>query len=380
MLNQIVMFSITLTLWVGVFVIVAFMLSRYDICFTQLEEGVAKGVMRGETLDHFLMHWKGHYLYDPRRSYYDPRYPKWEMYKLSDSNSHISSYAWWQIHWRFFERWGVYWYGLYPFKKIYVYRFIWNEHHIGTDGKEGSLYRDENTDFIFVKPFAYWIKLREARDKNNLPLDLDYLLTVRINNPYKALFDIDDWLGRATADANNEAKVHVGGSSIEELRTERSSQRGASQFVLHMLNISANTSTRYGVTLDAVSLVNVIPTSETDEAAASDEVKKALVAKRTAELNAAAAVETAKGEAQATREVAKGNADAIKTVYDQVKDYGEMGVILQGLDALKTAEKSPGTTIIWAQNPLGGIADAVHGLMKSAQPKQTPPTATTSTS
>ncbi len=361
------------------YVIVAYALAMYDICFTFGREGAAKAIVKGAAFDHFIMWWQGHRLNDPRRLSFVPGRP-WEVLETGDTAKRPSAYAWWQIHWKVLELFGIYWYGLYPFKQVYIYNFKWIEQTLGEDNKMKPWYRDEFTDFIFVMNFAYWVKLVAAEDKENEPLDLDYLLTIHINNPYWALFRIDDWLGRTSADANNAAKRYVGSNTFEHIKAEMlNSTSTMSDFAEKIHGINTNSVTEpgehgvcdsYGVTVKAASLVAVALVGSNRE-----ELEKAKTAIVVAEQNAKASVATAKGDADATRERAKGQADAIETVYRKVDEF-DNGVVLQSLDALKEASKSPGSTIIWANNPLGGLTAALDGLVtkpRTARPPESPP-------
>jgi len=379
---------------VALFFTTAYVLSHMNFCFTRIQEGTAKAIMKGEALDYFMMRWRGHYLNDPRRSYYDPRIHPWEVLKLHNPNGYESAYKHWQWHWRALERVGIFWFGLSPFKERWVYRFKWQEMLNTADGAK-PWFRDEYTDFIFVKGFTYWIKLQAAEDKDNEPLDLDYLLTTRTNNPKKALFDIDDWLGRMTADANNAGKIYVGFRPFNDIKREVTSQGATtSEFAKCMLALTHNvvtqpdgrgTSECYGITVDAASLVDANPAGVSRKEII-DSFSARIIAERNAQAAVATAkgtarseIETAKGTAQAARIVAKGNADAIETVYRKVDEFGEMGLVLQQLDALKTAEKSPATNIIWANDPLGGLAAALRGFIPKSTQSQTPPAPGTTT-
>jgi hypothetical protein len=359
------------------YVTTAFVLASFDICFTFGIEGAAKAVMRGGVCDRILMWWRGHYLNQPGLRGYNPLIRTGEVLRSNKPDSRASQYAWWQLHWKFLELLGIYWYGLWPFKKIYNHEFEWVEQEIGEDGKPKPKHRKEFTDFIYVKNFPYWVKLPGVEDATNEPLNLDYLLTVHINNPYWALFMTDDWLKRTTADSNNCGKIYVGSHTFNQIKTESSAVgQVTSDFATVMCGLSTNLVTEpgtggtrrsYGVTINGAALVSATPAGIVQE-----KVQQALVAKRLAELNADATVAAAEGEANATRARAKGQADAIDTVYGKVEEYGELGLALRQLDTMQASAASPNTTVIWANNPLGGLKDWFGGL-NIKTPAPTPP-------
>lgn len=386
--------ALAVVLSLAAIVAVAYLLALNDICFTFGIEGAAKMVVKNNVFDHAMMWWQGHRLNDPRKLSYDRNNRAWEVMGTGDQTRQPSLYAWWQLHWRFLELFGIYWYGLYPFKRIYVYEFKWTEQTLSDANEMKPWHRDEHTDFIFVKNFAYWIKLVAAEDKDNEPLDLDYLLTIQVSNPYYALFKIDDWLGRTSADTNNAAKMYVGERTFDEIKREKVGSNSASEFAEHLYEINGNsitqpgaqgTKTSYGITITAVSLVEV-----TFAGVAREELARASTAKIVAERNAEATVATAKGEANATRErakgdadaareLAKGNADAIETVYSAVEKHGDAGLRQRELDTLRETANSPNNTFIWANNPLNNVMD-LFGKGRAPRPApEDPPKQSTAT-
>lgn len=374
---------LTIILVLVAFVVVAYVLALSNICFAFGIEGAAKIVVKNGVFDHALMWWEGHRLNDPRRLTYDPANRAWEVLETGNPSDKPSPYAWWQLHWRFLELFGIYWYGLYPFKDIHIYRFKWTEETLGENNRQIPKHRDEYTDRIYVMNFAYWIKLVAAENADNEPLDLDYLLTVQIKNPYWALFHIDDWLGRVSADANNAAKMYVGSRTFDDVKREAKVSTGnMSEFAQELYELNTNSPTQpgtsgvqdaYGVKITAASLVEV-----SFAGIASEELTRATTAKIVAEREAQAAVATAiglanatreraKGDADAARELAKGQTDAIETVYRKVDEFGDAGLIQRELDTLRETANSPNNTFVWANNPLGS------SLRDFLRPRGTPP-------
>lgn len=378
-------FIVNVTLISGI-ILVALMFAAYAMaksgfCFTFIKEGTAKAIMRGGTFSHFIMAWAGHSLNDPRRMSYDRAHPAWEVLYWADRpNAHPSPYAWWQLHWRFFALFGIYWFGLSPLYRIYRYEFEWTEQKFGEDGQPCPWHRSEWTDFIFVKAFPYWTELKGAEDAENLQLDLDYLNRVEINNPYKALFGIEDWLDQGTADSNNRAKVYTGDHSFNQIKKEKEHEEsGMSGLTRYVTSINDNLLTSpdhnkgapdlYGMTVVGCSLVSVSTAGKVKE-----EAEKALAAEELEKLRAKAVVAAAEGYAEAERVKAHGDADAtvtratgeadaIKKRYDSITSYGEEGVRLYEMDTLtKTASSPNNTTFVWANNFLrdffGGRAPA----------------------
>ncbi len=371
------------------FLLTVYLLAKLNLFFTILEEGTAVAIMRSAGgFDHFIMKWNGHYLNDPRQPWYNPGPSAWEVLGVHPDNADQppSIYRfpvyWLAPVWRMLEHFGIYYYGLYPFKQVHSYTFDWTEQRIkeGTNDYE-PWHRVARTSFIYVKRFSYWVRLLAAEDEDNIPLDLDYLLTVMVNNPYKALFSIGDWLARTIADANNRAKTFTGASTFEDMTKERTKrdQAQVNEFSSNVLQINDNVWTEhglggtresYGVTVAAVSLVEVALAGENRQVLAA-----ATTAKIVAKKNAEAAVETAEGAAKAVKIAADAEKYAVDTVYSEIERHGAEGIAIRQLDSIvKAGDK--GNQIIWANNP---ILDAVREFMRGFRTTPpSPPSATNS--
>jgi regulator of protease activity HflC (stomatin/prohibitin superfamily) len=390
--------GVILALTLAIICFLAFALAKSGIFFAIVQEGTAVPIERsGGGFDHFIMNWKGYTLNDPRQPWYNPAVPEWEVipWAPADLANPPSIYRfplyWLAPLWRLLERFGIYWYGFYPFKQIGYYMFDWTEKAI--DEKTNDYkpwHRQALTSFIFVKSFVYWITLTAAEDKDNIPVDLDYLLTVQINNPYKSLYTISNWLNRLSADANNEAKIFVGDSTFEELKSERRSTSGqnVNDFAKAVSSININLPTEmgsvgtresYGATIKAVAMDEVTLAGSEKES-----IAKATVAKITAQKNAEAAIATAEGNAKAFAIEAEGRAKAVKTaadaekyavdtVYSEISKYGPQGIAIRQLQAMETAAKSGGQQIIWGNNPLMPLAEAARTFGSTvSRPNPTP--------
>ena len=388
--TDVIMLFVTIAVVLSAYTLLAYLLALSNLWFTFGREGAAKAVMNGGVFSHFLVWWQGHRANDPRKWSFKRRVRRWE---ILETNKKVSQYKWWQLHWRWLELFGIYWYGLYPFKQIYTYKFEWTEQRAGSHNEPLPWHRNELTDFIFLKNFPYWVRLSAAEDLDNEALDLDYLLTVQIVNPYWALFRIDDWLDRTSADANNKAKMYVGARNFEAIKREKlTPDQTMSEFAQDLLVINTNSVTEpdangtissYGVKITAASLVEVaFAGSNAQEVAAATTAK--IIAKR----NAEARVETAKGDAKAAVKAAKGKAKAIRAVNDAVKEYGSLGLALRQIEALEsTADSQNNTTLVWANNPLDRVSQALENFGRGSPPTPpipsaptTPPTPPTGTS
>ncbi len=355
-----------------------------DILYTKVREGTAKAVMRGKSLNHLVMSLKGSHLNDPEASWFDPSIPEWEVVKnepgiTCDSRKFLSRSL------------GLYFVGIPPFRSVYAYTFSWNEMRRNkSSGVEEVWPRDERTNFIYAVPFPYVILLSEAETDDRLPVDVEYLLTVRVVNPFKALFDTEDWMQVVTGAVNGVARNFVGHQNYDDLVSDIPKDGDATGhgkfFQLlkglndHLPDGSDGLHAKYGLVIEAADIQRVDIAGKH-----KDDILKATVAAYTADQEAYATKAAGEATADATRQVGfaeaevtakrgeaeaavlrqKGlaSADALKARTKVLVNAGSMGSVIAQTEAM--ASTGPGKTVIWANNPLMGaipaVADALAG-------------------
>ncbi len=96
---------------------------------------------------------------------------------------------------------GIQFYGIPGLHKIYDYRFRWNSlrQNPGKNTEEsgGGIYfepHDYILRYVLFQSDIYYAKLEKAEDRRMLQLDVDFTIAVRVRNPYKALFRVQEWL------------------------------------------------------------------------------------------------------------------------------------------------------------------------------------------
>jgi len=174
--------------WVGViyalvmiFPVIFWGLAEDNICFTFVSEGTAKVVTRSGAFRKVLLQWEGRKL-DGNGYVKLIEKPK-EGDLLPKRKSSRQKFG------RLFG--GLRFYGLWPLADMLVYQMQW----WGVDGKgEVDFHEKELLDFVLVRPDLYWGEVTEAEDKNLLPLRVEFVLTLRVVCPRKALLDIQNYL------------------------------------------------------------------------------------------------------------------------------------------------------------------------------------------
>lgn len=145
--------------------LVYFVLAPKNIFFTFIPEGYAKVVVRAGKFQKTLIQWTG---------------------KTIDEHGNVVDVDGEEFH--LFG--GLRFYGWWPLDKIYEYKFKWISIDENGDFENRS---EEMLGHVMLKPDVYGCLVRAAEDKDLIPLDLKLVLGMRVINPYKALFQIQNW-------------------------------------------------------------------------------------------------------------------------------------------------------------------------------------------
>ena len=379
---------------------VATRLSKTDTVFTRVPEGTVKAIMRGASFERLVMSFKGYHLNDPGESWYDQSIPAWEV--LSHGQNEDTKY---DSRPAFMRQAGVYFVGFLPsFTSVKRYQFSWTEPKLDLKtNKQISWSRDEETDFIYVSNFPYIMNLSGAECADGIPLDVKFQVVLRVTNPYKALFDTENWHETVVGEILRLGRDFVGSRTYKELLSEtpkgKTDNTGTtvddgesfsckivkltnelpddrSDADTHEKGLSGN----YGVTVVTVNVEEVEISGE-NKAQYQQTTLKAY----TAEQDAIAIERAADAAAYSTRVQANADADAklLKSkakaratlqigiaesmvltrrlrALDQFKDLGKL---VAQVDAMKA--DGPGKTIIWANSPFIQSHQGLAGLLSA---------------
>ncbi len=356
---------------VGVIVFPFFLqwLAQENILFTTVREGTVKAIVRGKSLDRFVMAFAGYHLNDPTKPWYKPfftkednsqeRIPDWEIMYHGKGNKRgfaEENDLYYDDRPRFLQHLGLYWVGWPWSNSVYVYAFEWNETFTDkADGKEKVLPRAEATDFIFVADFTYAIVTDGAETKDRLPINVLTLVTTAVRNPYRALFSGEDWMRRVTSAINSQRRAFIGNKLFEELIQTKEDERTAFSAPIIKLTDSLpddegkplphGLKGRYGVIIRTAD-VQTIELSGEAKKEHQEAATKAYVAKQEAE----ATVLTGEAKAKVVERVGEAEASALAKRLKVIKENGEDGMLLAQLDAMRDAGGA-GARIIWANSP-----------------------------
>jgi len=298
------------------FFLIYFWWAPNNLFWTFVPEGRAKIIVRGDAFKKVLIQWQGHKLIEQAAP--DGSADKGDVIESPAKKTLFG---------------GLRIYGCWPFDDVFVYNFSWTNL---TESGEPKTHVKETLDYILLKDDVYLVEVKEAEDRAMLPLDVQIILTIRILNPYKALFQIQNWLEAVKNRIEPAIRDCVTKDTFENWIAEPK-DLGQRIFVnLKKKNgIVTELRTRYGVDLRALGVRDVNP---------SGDFRGITVKKVTAEKERERILVEADAEKQ-----------RIEMVYRQVQQFGKIGELVRVLEALEKAPSGGSKLIL----PLPGMADLI---------------------
>ena len=278
----------------------AWILANFDICFTFVEEGTAKAVVRGKEFHKFLLQSKEMKF----------RERSWDIVPLRPDEQPEKRY--------WFERWsGARWVGLWPFFSIYNYKFKWTV--AKQEEKDGKIVttpdmRERTIGSIYIRDVVYYGKVESAETTDNTPVDVEYLLTVRVTNPYKALFRVHRWLEAVIDLTSQRGRQYIGTRSYKQLIAEEGDEQN-SGFAGGIQALRGHLAKNFGVKFVYADIASVEFSRTTKK-----EYVEASTAAYLADAKAVAIVTEAKAEAKKIEIKGKAEANALKARMDQFQN------------------------------------------------------------
>lgn len=228
---------------------------------------------------------------------------------------------------------GLRFYGFWPISDILIYNFRWT--NITTDGKISR--HEKILDTMILKTDMYLVEVKEAEDKDLIPIDVRAVLTIRITNPYKAMYIAQDWLENVVNIIKPAIRNEIRKNSFLDLIQGNTKGTISKDFKETLgENIFEEAKNKgdidelektYGVTLSAIRVEDINPES--------DSLRKITLKKIEAEKTAEVTVIEAEGIAEATIIKAKGEADAFSKKAVAWRNEGvepKIGMTVEGLD------------------------------------------------
>jgi regulator of protease activity HflC (stomatin/prohibitin superfamily) len=347
-----VVFTVCLMAGLG-FLLVYFWWAPNNLFWTFVPEGRGKVVVRGDAVKKILVQWKGHALVTargalrPDTSVSPPR-------EEGDVVECVTKRRFWG---------GLYLYGTWPLDDLYIYDFRWT--NMTHDGQIQP-HDEKGLDYVLLKDDVYWAQVKAAEDSNLLPLDIGLVLRLRVVNPYKALFVVENWL-ETVINMVEPAVRYVVSTGTYENWVRLPKDLGNEVFQkLVAEGLVGTIRSRYGIEMVSLGVKSFDPSrvdtlDETRQATlrqylAEQERKKieteALAARQKAITEAEGTkqklITEGEGESAKIKLIAEAEANRMRQVYEVVKEYGEVGTLFRLFEAL---EKTPSAAGQWVLIP-----------------------------
>lgn len=313
------------------FCLIYFWWAPNNLFFTFVKEGTAKIVVKGHKFHKAIIQFKDHGLDNPETTVNILQLPEGE-----EEKKHLFG--------------GLKYYGLWPIDDIFVYEFQWVG--MATNG-ELELHPPEHLDYIFIKDDVYGCEVVKAEDKELMPLNIKLTFTVRIVNPYKALFVIENWYETMINRITPYIRDFITTDTYAKFITDPQRIGVGVKAKLEEENILKELKDRYGVEIRRIEVNAINPQKEFREAT----MKKVLALRERDKT-----LTNARAEKDRLKIIALGEKERISIVYTAVKEFGLLGEKIRGFEAL---EKSPGEGSKWV------IPADLASLLPGSPPKNT---------
>lgn len=321
---------ISLLLWFAVsimlFVLLAvgiYKMAENDFCFTRNMSGRIKVIVAGEQVVKFVGWIPGYHVFSHNGEIVSLENPDDNLKVMVENDTNPVDIL--------FNKLGITFVGIWPFYKVYQYTFKWTE-WIKKDGavENIAVTRDDKTDHLRFR-FPYLIKISEVETKGKVPVTIMVLVTPRIVNASRALFESGgEWLTNLSAAVQSATRDWVGMHELEEItQAQNETNSGYVKYILD-LNIPSQNNQGleklFGIQIDVINFL-----SYELAGGAQERLEKATTEQYVAAQEAVAAEEKAKGQAKSITIVAEAEAKAMT-----IKGSAKAKAVLDLLNAISS--------------------------------------------
>jgi len=290
-----------------------YLLAKSDMFFTIVQEGTAKAVLLNGRFHEMLMSFRGH---DFKGDATKDEVERWEIIQKKTKTGWIWSTL--RVASFGLVGGGMYWIGVYPFAQIHTFKLKWSSLEQKKEGDKPVVTfntKEVPIRAILVRSDVYALFLENVEVKGGVPVSMIFAITIKVVNPYKALFKIEKWLEATLNQLGSELRKMLGGVSYEELvNMVKSHPDLGNESVIS--DVIREILPRFGVGVEKVQLLDLAPDTKFVEATTQKYV--------------------AEQKAKAIEALASGEANRVKTVYGAIKEI-EDGLTIRGFEALAGA-------------------------------------------
>ncbi|MBU2109642.1 hypothetical protein KKB71_01650, partial [Patescibacteria group bacterium] len=219
-------------------------LAKHNLFWTFVEEGTARAIMKFDGFHKFVMQYENCKLDEKT----------WDISVCGpDEPKERSLFG------------GLKWVGIPGIKSVYQYRFTWATVKAQKEEREQVERRTEMIKHIFVKDYVYLGEIKGAETKSLVPLDIDFLITTRVINPYKSLFRVHDWVNVITSRIEAYFRQFVSLLEYEDLISKKQQMGGEIMKALEetgMLGDAGKFLVDYGIKVKNIEMRDIEPVGE----------------------------------------------------------------------------------------------------------------------
>ena len=201
--------------------------AKANFLFTYVREGRAKAIEVGDAFKKIVIAYDGYTLDDRWNIIQEKEFEeKFDKKETADPIPRADKFLMWLLG----KKSGLRWVGFPPYAKVREYKFCWASQRVAiaistqaaqpekdSEKTSGELEREETLDDILLQDDIYLIKILEVEDKNLLPLDIRLFITLRVVNPYKALYRVQEWLEMITNSLRAICVPYIGAGDFSEM-------------------------------------------------------------------------------------------------------------------------------------------------------------------
>jgi len=246
-----------------------------------------------------------------------------------------------------FNIFGMYWVGIPPFYSIYERRQQWLEWKSLEGGKRTIILRDEMTPYLITKPFEYAMMLEEAEDKDGMPLNLFFTVTLKPTNAVLPMFGNDNAYGQVQTKCLSEVLLFTKTKTFTTLGGDNKTPNVAND-EFSLLLCKLNETIPGNVTGDGITKIlgYMIDDAKLDKVEIAGKNKDLLIDASTYEYVAKekkkAMIAEAEGRLESTRLDAQGETAKLKVQSDYLKDLST----IPGAMDVEKRKATPGLTTL----------------------------------
>lgn len=305
-----------------------YLLAKHDIFFTFVEEATAKAIMKFDGFDRIVMQ------YENCELEREDKENEWNVKLCSPKRPKRKSLLG-----------GLKWVGIPGIYSVYKYRFTWATVKPQKEEKEQVERRTEMIKQIFVKDYVYLGEIKGAETKSLVPLDVNFLITTRVINPYKALFRVHDWVNVIISRIEAYFRQFVSQEEYESLIGRKQQMGEEIMKALEETGIFGDAGKfyrDYGVKVKNIEMRDIDPVGENKKMIQEAATKKWVAEKQKMQIVTLADAEV----------------ERVGKVYTKIKEFGEEGLTIRMLESIDKAGEKEGNWII----PFGSVQQIMQSL------------------